>query len=166
MSNPLVSIIIPVYNAGSTIARTLESVIDQSYQSVELVVVDGASSDGSLEIISRFQSYIKVFISEQDTGVYAAINKGLDRASGDWILILGADDFLANSSVLQNCFRDLPEKCNLIFGDVINVGSTHALVPNRYHNKLSRNLYWKNTIHQQGVFYHRDAFKAFRFNES
>ncbi len=166
MSTPLVSIIIPVYNAGKTLARTLQSAVEQTYPSKEIVVIDGGSTDGTLEVLNRFQSHIQISVSEPDSGVYAAINKGIERATGAWILILGADDFLADSETLQKCFSFIPEDCNLILGDVINFGSAHALVPKRYHNALSRKLYWKNTIHQQGVFYRRDLFNTFRFNES
>ena len=166
MLSPLVSIIVPVYNARSTLAKTLISVINQQYPAKELLVIDGGSTDGSLDVINQFGAQIQFFISEPDSGVYEAINKGLENAKGSWILILGADDYLSEMDVLTNCFRDTPQDCELILGDVINFGSEHSLVPKTYHNAMSRTLYWKNTIHQQGVFYHRRIFDNFRFNES
>jgi putative colanic acid biosynthesis glycosyltransferase len=166
MVNPLVSIIIPAYNARSTIERALQSIIEQDYISKEILVIDGDSTDGTIECINQFKTQIKVLISEKDSGVYQAINKGLEQAGGEWIYILGADDFLAGKDVLSRCLQIIPEDCELILGDVINIGSSHALVPDVHHNSFSSAIYWKNTIHQQGVFYRQSIFKKFRFNES
>jgi putative colanic acid biosynthesis glycosyltransferase len=166
MLSPLVSIIIPVYNARSTLAKTLISVINQQYPAKEILVIDGGSTDGSLDVINQFRAQIQFFISESDSGVYQAINKGLNKAKGSWILILGADDYLSETDVLTTCLQDTPQDCELILGDVINFGTEHSFVPQTYHNAMSRTLYWKNTIHQQGVFYHRRVFDHFRFNES
>lgn len=165
MSNPRVSIIIPVYNAASTLARTLQSVVDQTYASRELIIIDGLSTDGSADILKTFSRDIQVLISERDTGVYQAINRGIDRATGEWILILGADDYLAERDVLQKCLTTQTGS-DLILGNVLHEGASNKLVPEVYHNKMTTALYWRNTMHQQGVLYQRRVFENFRFDET
>lgn len=96
-----ISIITPVYNAVSTLEKTIQSVINQETQcDLEYIVVDGGSTDGSLEIINRYLNHIAVFISEKDGGVYDAMNKGIARATGDVVGIINADDWY-NDQALQ-----------------------------------------------------------------
>lgn len=89
---PLVTVITAVYNAEVFLEKCLESVIHQDYPNVEHIVIDGASQDGTLDILRKYEDRIALWISEPDTGVYDAWNKGLDHASGEWISFLGADD--------------------------------------------------------------------------
>lgn len=86
------TIILPVYNAASTLRRTLSSCVAQDYPDIELIVLDAGSTDGSTEIIAEFSPYIAHWKSEHDCGIYDAWNKGLRRASGNWICFFGADD--------------------------------------------------------------------------
>ncbi len=86
------SIIIPVFNARDTIARAIESVIQCTNISVEIVIIDGKSTDGTCDIVSLYSKYIEYYISEEDAGIYDAMNKGIRAATGDLIAFLGADD--------------------------------------------------------------------------
>ena len=165
MSGAHISIIIPAFNAGSTIGRAIQSVIGQQEVSIEIIVADGASTDQTIEIVRSFKDRINIFISEPDTGVYQAINRALDHATGEWVYILGADDFLVNNLVMAECLRHSGNHCDLILGDVVNVGSTNSLIPKVHRNSLGPLTCWKNTIHQQGVLYRRSLFQDFRFNE-
>src|ERR1700722_12907065 len=92
MSKPLVSVITVVYNGAATLETTLLSVIGQSYDRVEYIVVDGGSKDGTLDLIDRYKSHIATWVSEPDKGVYDAMNKGIRMAKGDWLFFLGSDD--------------------------------------------------------------------------
>lgn len=96
-----VSVITVCYNSAPTLARALESVAAQDWNDVEHIVIDGGSSDGSLAIIDRFRPSLSCVVSEPDHGIYDAMNKGLDRATGDIICFLNADDQYASSSVLS-----------------------------------------------------------------
>lgn len=89
---PLVTVITSTYNAVNDIEDSIKSVISQSYENIEYVIIDGGSTDGTLEIIKKYEKYISIFISEKDNGIYDAWNKGLSLATGDWISFLGADD--------------------------------------------------------------------------
>ncbi len=165
MKASLVSIIIPVYNAERTLQRAIESVVAQTHQHKEIIVIDGVSTDKSLSIIETNRAYLSYFISEKDTGVYNAINKGIDQAKGDWIYILGADDFLAEKNVLEKIIQNASAESKLLFGNVKNENVQHRLVPQVHESDFGKMLYWKNALHQQSVFYHSSLFNSFRFDE-
>lgn len=97
-----VSIITAVYNRATTIADTLESVRGQDYPEIEHIVVDGMSTDGTQEVISRYRSGIARMVRERDSGIYEALNKGIGLASGDIIGFLHADDIYADSGVVSS----------------------------------------------------------------
>jgi len=99
---PLITVIIAVYNAKATLQQCLTSVIEQTYPRVELIVIDGGSTDGTVDILRKNDAHISYWVSEPDKGIYNAWNKALAKASGDWICFLGADDYLWNKLVLAN----------------------------------------------------------------
>jgi glycosyltransferase involved in cell wall biosynthesis len=89
---PLISIIVAVFNGAKTLERCIDSVVQQSYPNKELIIIDGGSTDGTVELLKAYQKNISYWISEPDNGIYEAWNKGLTHASGDWVAFLGADD--------------------------------------------------------------------------
>jgi glycosyl transferase family 2 len=97
-----VSIITVCYNAANSIERCLRSVALQTHQSIEYIVIDGGSTDGTLAAIEKYRERIAVLVSEPDNGIYAAMNKGLARATGDLIYFLNADDYLADERVVAD----------------------------------------------------------------
>src|SRR2546426_834552 len=104
INQPLLSIVIVVYNAGSTLKHAIESVLNQTYKNIELIIIDGGSNDNTLQIINNYSSQIGYFISEKDNGIYDAMNKGILAAKGDWILFLGADDILYRPDIITDIF--------------------------------------------------------------
>lgn len=117
-----VSIITVVRNGEKTIKNTIDSVLNQNYQNVEYIIVDGKSIDKTLEIIKTYEKRIDRFISEADKGIYDAMNKGLNLATGDIIGILNSDDFYIDSYVLEkivNIF--ITNKIDSLFADLIYV---------------------------------------------
>ena len=114
-----ISIVTPVYNAERTIARTIESIRSQKDVETEQIIVDGASSDGTLNILKKYESGFSAFISEADKGIYDAINKGIQLATGDIIGILNADDYYASPDILakvSSVFKNTP--IDAVFGDL------------------------------------------------
>jgi glycosyltransferase involved in cell wall biosynthesis len=96
-----ISVVTVVFNAVRTIGRTLESVASQDHPAIEHIVIDGVSTDGTLDVIGRHENGLARFVSEPDAGIYDAMNKGLDLASGDIVCFLNADDFYASPHVLK-----------------------------------------------------------------
>lgn len=99
VDNPLITVITVCWNSESTIEQTFQSVIRQTYPNLEYIVIDGGSSDSTLEIIKRYEEKIDYFVSEADRGLYHAMNKGIELASGDYILILNSDDWYEDDCI-------------------------------------------------------------------
>lgn len=122
VSDPIVSIVTVAYNAADTIRDTVESVLSQDYKNIEYVVIDGGSTDGTLAVLNGYEDLVSVLVSEPDAGVYDAMNKGLQRASGDILGYLNADDVLDNNAAIRNIaklFRE--QRCDVSYGDLAYV---------------------------------------------
>ncbi|WP_121357504.1 glycosyltransferase family 2 protein [Flavisolibacter nicotianae] len=116
MPQPLFSIIMAAFNAEKTIERSLGCVRNQQFRNFELIVVDGGSTDGSLEIIARNKDSINYWISEPDKGIYDAWNKGLQRAKGEWILFIGTDDYLRPDALFHyNVFLQKQDMAGVLY---------------------------------------------------
>lgn len=100
-----VSIITICYNSASTIEDTIKSVVSQDYPNIEYIIVDGASKDKTLDIVSRYRETVTKLISEKDRGIYDAMNKGVQAATGDIVGILNSDDFYADERVISDVVK-------------------------------------------------------------
>ena len=139
------SIIIATMNGATLIQRAIVSVLTQVWPDYEIIVQDGGSTDGTIDIVKQFKSRV-AWVSEPDTGVYDAWNKALDRASGDWALFLGDDDFLLDKEVLAKCqvyLGKLPPEVSFAYGGLV-VGKQGTVsyvlersLPAVYHTFLS-----------------------------
>ena len=98
---PRISIITICYNAASTITRTLRSVSGQTYPNIQYLIIDGASKDNTLELVRKLAPEAEVY-SERDKGIYDAMNKGLDRATGDYVWYVNAGDALASPTTVED----------------------------------------------------------------
>lgn len=98
------SIVTINYNNAAGLLRTIESVIDQDWKDFEYIIIDGGSSDESVEIIKRYENHISKWVSEKDSGIYSAMNKGIDRAVGEYCLFLNSGDFLIDPKSLERAF--------------------------------------------------------------
>jgi glycosyltransferase involved in cell wall biosynthesis len=98
-NSPLITIITATFNAVKDLEKSIESVLSQSYANIQYVIIDGASTDGTVEILNKYSTRISAWISEPDNGIYDAWNKGLKLAEGEWIIFLGADDVLVDNSI-------------------------------------------------------------------
>ena len=154
---PLISVIQPVYNAASVLEKSMSSVVSQSYGNVEYIIVDGGSTDGTLELISANEERIDLWISETDGGIYDAMNKGVGLATGRWVYFLGADDVLEDCLCLMA--RHLRNDHHIFYGDVFFV-KKNKVYDGRFD---SRKLMFKN-ICQQAIFYPRSVFQKYEFN--
>ncbi len=115
-----VSIITVTYNSAKTLERTLKSVQDQTYRDIEHIIVDGASTDATMDIVRANESHIAKIVSEPDEGIYDAINKGIKMATGDIIGILNSDDILATPFTLEHIVRAFEkENADIVYGDLV-----------------------------------------------
>lgn len=126
---PLITIVTVVFNGSACLEETILSVISQTYDNVEYIIIDGGSTDGSLEIIRKYEHAISYWVSEKDKGIYDAMNKGIDLANGEWINFLNAGDTFFQDNMLFDRVFPLTQSTNLIYG-AVNVVSPNLLSPN------------------------------------
>lgn len=157
MSGSKISVITVCYNAAEVIEQTIVSVVSQEYSNVEYIIIDGNSTDGTVDIIKRYTDAISYWISEPDNGVYDAMNKGVDKATGDWVYFIGAGDLLLN--ILDKLAPQLTEANTIYYGDV-------------YRNDLQRvydgkypgyRLAITNICHQ-AIFYPLEVLRKYRYS--
>ena len=123
LNSQKVSIITVCLNSSATIEQTINSVLQQSYKNIEYIVIDGASTDSTLSIISRYKNNIAFLISETDHGLYDAMNKGLGIATGDIIAFINSDDFFTSNSVIEDVVAqfNLYKNIDVVYGNLIIV---------------------------------------------
>jgi predicted nuclease with TOPRIM domain len=111
---PLFSIITVTYNAEAFLNTTLKNILSQTFKDFELIIIDGNSSDQTLSIIRKYNSRIDYWVSEQDTGIYDAMNKGIAQASGDWINFMNAGDIFSSETTLEEVSKSIPKEADII----------------------------------------------------
>jgi glycosyltransferase involved in cell wall biosynthesis len=112
-----VSVITVCYNAIQGIEKTILSVISQTYPSIEFIVIDGGSVDGTMDVIKKYQDKISYMVSEADNGIYDAMNKGLKAVTGEWINFLNAGDVYYNSQSIENIFSsEISNEVDVVYG--------------------------------------------------
>ena len=119
---PLLTIIIAVFNGDKTIQQCIDSVALQSYPHKQLIIIDGGSTDDTVQLLQENNDVINYWVSEPDNGIYNAWNKGLIKANGEWVCFLGADDYLWNEHVLEEITSQLvniPEDINIVYGQIM-----------------------------------------------
>ncbi len=140
--------------------KTISSVIEQTFNSYELIVVDGASTDKSIEVIKTFEKNITCWSSEKDNGIYDAQNKGILKAKGEYILFLNSGDFLSSNYVLQKVYDSKPVE-DIVYGDIIihKNGSTER--KKYFPDTLSNYFLITDVIGHQSQFIKRNLFECY-----
>jgi glycosyltransferase involved in cell wall biosynthesis len=158
------SIIIPSFNASQSIEACLDSIYRQHFTSFEVWIIDGGSTDDTLSIVEKFGTrYTSLhLISEKDRGIYDAMNKGIDKAGGEWLLFLGADDELYDPLVLQNAAAASDATAaDVIYGNVKIVGNTSWATDGTIYDGVfeTQKLLNKNICHQ-AIFYRTEFIRT------
>lgn len=158
--NPRISLITVCYNAESSIAATLQSAREQTYRNFEHLIVDGASKDGTLEVVRQFSDLPLVISSERDLGIYDAMNKGVARVRGDILFFLNADDRLHDPEVLARVAQefDADPELDMLWGDVINVFQDGERTRTTHAHLTPQTLLYDSLCHQ-ATFAHRRLFE-------
>lgn len=154
MNNKIVTIVTVTYNCESVIEKTLKSVINQSFQHIEYIVVDGNSTDRTCQLINKYKNHIDLFICEPDSGIYDAMNKGIFHANGEWIIFMNAGDVFHDSDVLSNVFRGMRYNKNIgvIHGDYCSIFKGHK----EYHHLVP--FYKRTNLYRGMGFSHQATF--------
>lgn len=151
-TKPLISIITIAYNSGKFIEETIESVINQTYDNVEYIIIDGGSTDGSLDIIKKYEDKIDYWISEKDSGIYDAMNKGIALAKGDWINFMNTSDKFYSNDTIKNAINVMTDKEVNYYGDTVYANKLSTYVFNSKIEQKS-NFLNHNTFSHQAIFY-------------
>ncbi len=160
-----VSVITVCRNAEEFIEQAITSVLEQTYENIEYIVIDGKSTDNTVSIINKYLDKICYFVSEPDNGVYDAMNKGIKNSSGDILYFLNSDDTFYDKYVIENVIRFFQHKDNVdfVYGPVIVFDPiTNESFVKTYEN-ITKSYFINNVICQQAIFYKADSFKKIGF---
>lgn len=167
ISNIKITIIIVTYNCVNVISQAIESVITQTYKNIEFIIIDGNSTDGTKEVIKRYEDKISFWLSEDDTGIYEAMNKGINYATGDYIYFLGADDSLVDDYIIDevvNKYFVNDNTIELLIGKVWMVNEKLNLQKESGNHFPIKEILIGKMVAHQGLFAKIDVMKAFLFN--
>ena len=129
MQDLVISLVTVCFNAEATIERCISSAINQSFKNLEYIIIDGGSTDNTLNIVKKFQDRISIIISEPDGGIYDAMNKGIKNANGQIVGMLNADDYFANSDILREVASAFDsQNTDIVYGDLDFVTSEGKIV--------------------------------------
>jgi glycosyltransferase involved in cell wall biosynthesis len=153
-SNPVISVVTVVFNAKDLIELTIQSVLSQTYKNIDYIIIDGGSKDGTVDIIKKYDNRINYWISESDSGIYDAMNKGISHAKGDYIYFLNAGDTIYSNTTMGDIFKDSYD-ADVYYGKtcLINIdGSIRKTT--KIPEKLTWKKMWKGMLisHQSIVF--------------
>jgi len=128
--NPKISVITVVFNAENHIEQTILSVINQSYKNIEYIIIDGKSTDKTLEVVAGYKDKISVIVSEKDAGIYDAMNKGLKLATGDYVWFINSGDEIFDKDTLLNIFDSIKDSVypDVIYGKTALYDKTGSLI--------------------------------------
>ena len=166
MTGPKVTVIVAVRDGAATLERCLNSITSQTYPNTELIVLDGDSSDGSVDILKALERSLAFWESAPDRGIYHAWNKGLARATGDWVCFLGADDRFWQPDSLEGLIRRLPlpspDAPRVVYGRaaVLSHGGDVLRYEGRPWEQARRDLAWSLPIPHPGMLHHRSLFET------
>ncbi len=155
---PKITIITVVFNAESLIEQTIQSVLQQTYTFLEYIIIDGASEDNTIDVIEKYRSKLACILSEKDKGIYDAMNKGLAKATGEYVLFLNAGDLLADKQTIATVFSNA-QNADVYYGNTKIIDSQGNIIGERRLKPPAR-LTWKSL--QFGMCVSHQSFIAKR----
>jgi len=154
-----ISIITVTCNAETTIENSIKSVVNQTYPDIEYIIIDGASTDKTFDIIQKYNDKLAYFISEPDNGIFNAMNKGIKVSTGDVLYFLNANDYLFDEKIIENAISFLKKtKAKIIFGDMSFIEENGQEKERRIYSDVDKLFFINECICHQGIFYKREIF--------
>lgn len=163
-ASPTISVITVTYNAEQHLENTIKSVLSQTYKDIEYIIIDGGSTDRTLDIIKKYENDIAYWISEPDKGISDAFNKGVKASSGDYVYFLGADDYFLDKSVVSSVVGNIDAQNDvLVCGVVHRVDEQGEVFAKTQPYFKKRDLLFKMALPHQGLFTHKSFFDKFGY---
>lgn len=156
-----ITVITVCYNSVETIKGTIESVINQSHKDLEYIIIDGASTDGTVNIIKEYQKVFPIIlVSEKDKGIYDAMNKGIDLASGDYINFMNSGDLFFSQTLISEIIPALDKQYDIVYGDVQVIYKDFQLIKKEPKPKYL----WMGPVNHQSSFIKRETMQKYKYN--
>lgn len=167
MDKPVLSVITVVFNNVRDVGRTLDSVINQTYPFIEYIVIDGQSTDGTLEILKQYNTGIKQLLSEKDKGIYDAMNKGLALATGDYVIFMNSGDEFYASNTVEKVFA-VADDADIYYGETEMINDQLQSLGRRRH-RVPEKFTWKSfkygmSISHQAIYVKRSIAGTYNPN--
>lgn len=156
-----ISVVTVSYNAAETIEETIQSVVNQTYDNIEYIIIDGGSTDGTVDIIKRYADRLAYWVSEPDKGIYDAMNKGLRAANGHYVYFLGADDIIADENVFCRLVKAIGNDSHSIYYSNVKFKHSGEIYPGPI--KTNYRICLDNFSHQ-AIFYPAHIYKNKCYN--
>jgi glycosyltransferase involved in cell wall biosynthesis len=163
-----ISIITVCYNSEKTIEETIRSVVKQTYQNIEYIIIDGASNDKTLEIIEKYKNKIATLISEKDDGVYNAMNKGIKAATGDLLFFLNADDVFINELVVEKFAEEAGKTdAGILLGNILMLNKYTGELYYEKQEHIDKIQLINSTVFHPASFFRKEVFEKYgNYNEN
>ncbi len=161
-----VSIVTINYNHKEGLRKTVESVVGQTYRYIEYIVIDGGSTDGSTDVIRLYEKAISYWISEPDKGIYNAMNKGVAKATGGYVLFLNSGDYLASPTIIDEVRNELSSNEDVIFG-LLKTYPSNRIGYTDVHLPLTMHDFFKcSPVPHPASFIKKDLFQEMKYDET
>lgn len=159
IKTPKVSIITVCRNEVNSIEQTIKSVLEQDYSSIEYIVLDGLSTDGTINIINKYNNQIEIFVSEKDKGIYDAMNKAIDLSKGEILFFLNANDTFFNTHIVSSAISKMNSTgSDLAYGDIMTTGNHKNSGQIIKFNKVNKWFLLQDTICHQAIFTKKELY--------
>jgi glycosyltransferase involved in cell wall biosynthesis len=160
---PMVSVVTIVRNDAEHLEKTILSIINQTYPNIEYIVVDGASTDDTVEVIKKYEDKIDLWISEPDKGTHDAINKGISQITGKWVNIMHCGDYFFDDTVFEKIFLKGEPKADIVYGDFVGIVNESEKALFRADQTVDR--FWEGMVFcHQAVFTKTEWIRRFPFD--
>ena len=159
---PKISIITANLNNAAGLRETIKSVESQTYTDFEYIIIDGDSTDGSVDVIKNYSEKITFWLSEPDNGIYDALNKGVKFAKGEWVVFMNSGDLFNDNNVFLQIFsNEIETSTDILYGNTIVKESNKKIKPPA---KINKNFFFFETICHQSLFFKRNIFEILGYH--